>query len=299
MTPFNWGEEPRAKTFDVICAGEALWKLAAQGPLSTSPSLRLRPGGGALNVALALANEGLRIGLATVLTDDELGRRCFDKVAARGVDVGGVELARPHAGLVVVDASGGARQVLAEVAEQPPLEVPVGWSAQVLLLSGLSPVLSHAAALCKAARAARRKGTFVLIDFNASLHAWAGRDPRTIDMVLREVDAARCSLADLAVLGMDVAKVRAALRKRAVLIVSDGAGGAVATGPFGEVAFVPPEAIPLAPSGAGDAFTAALCAELARPGEPGESASARWHRALRRGHAAAKARAGIGAPLRS
>jgi hypothetical protein len=58
-------------------------------------------------------------------------------------------------------------------------------------------------------------------------------------MVLREVDAARCSLADLAVVGMDVAAVRGVLRPGAVLVVSDDHGGAVATGPFGEVAFVP------------------------------------------------------------
>jgi len=82
--------------------------------------------------------------------------------------------------------------VLAEVAEQPPLEVPVGWSAQVLLLSGLSPVLSHAAALCKAARAAGERARSCSIDFNASLHAW--RDATEDDRHgLREVDAARCA----------------------------------------------------------------------------------------------------------
>jgi 2-dehydro-3-deoxygluconokinase len=261
-------------------------KLAPAGS-SRSTGVRFRPGGGAVEVALALAHQGLRVGLATVLTDDEIGRRSLERIAASNVHVGGVSLARPRAGFVLVDASGGARQVPSPAEEDPPLEVPVGWSSRIMVLSGLSPVVSHAAALCKAARAARRDGALVLIDFNASLHVWVGRDPRTIRSVLREVDVARCSYADLAVLGMDVAMAREALRPTAVLLVSDGTGRAVATGPFGEVVVARREAIALRPLGAGDAFTAAVCAELTRPGEPGESPSALWHRALVRGCAAA------------
>ncbi len=244
-----------------------------------------------MTVALALASQGLHVGLATVLADDTFGRGNAERIAAAGVDIGGVTFARPGKGFVLVDASGGANQVPTDAEKEPPLAVPVGWSSQVLLLSGLSPMVSRAAALCKAARAARREGSFVLIDFNASLHVWAGRDPRTIRMVLREVDAARCSLADLAVLGVDVATVRAALRGGAVLVVSDGSGGAVATGSFGDVAFIPPQGTRLRTTGAGDACAAAICAELTRHGEPGESPGARWFRALQRGHAAASATA--------
>ena len=244
-----------------------------------------------MNVALALASEGLRVGIAAVLPDATFGRSTVGRIAAAGVDIGGVALARPRTGFVLVDASGGASQLLSDADEDPPLEVPPGWSSRILVISGLSPVVSHAAALCKAARAARRDGAFVWIDFNADLHVWAGRDPRTIRMVLREVDAARCSLVDSAALGMDAATVRAALRPDTALIVSDGAGGAVATGPFGEVTFVPPQGTRPRLAGVGDAYTAAICAELTRSGEPGESPSARWFRALRRGHAVATARA--------
>ena len=240
-----------------------------------------------MNVALALARQGLRVGLATVLTDDEFGRTGLKKIAAAKVDVGGVALARPRTGFVLVDSSGGAKQVPSFAEEDAPLEVPAGWSSRIMVLWGLSPVVSHAAALCKAARGARRDGALVLVDFNASLHVWVGRDPRSIRMVLREVDVARCSYADLAVLGMDMATVRAALRPTAVLLVNDEMGGAVATGPFGVAA--PGGAGPLPPNGSGDAFTAAVCAELTRPGEPGETASSLWHRALRRGHAAMSA----------
>jgi hypothetical protein len=93
-------------------------------------------------------------------------------------------------------------------------------------------------------------------------------------MVLREVDAVRCSVADLAVLGTDLSAVRAAMRRDAVLVVSDAAGGIVATGPFGEVVVVARDASD------GDDVACAICAELVRKRDAGESAAARWHRAL-------------------
>lgn len=253
---------------DVICAGEVLWKVAPLGE-----EVKLRPGGGAVNVALALAQGGTKVGLATVLADDEMGRRSLAKIAEAGVDVRGVTLTRPRGGLLVVDATGGTREMTRGVEEHEALKVPAEWSAQILLLSGLSPVVSHAAAMVREARRARRAGTLVLIDFNASLHAWAGRDARTIRMVLREVDVARCSVADLAVLGMDMSEVRATLRESAVLVVCDPTGSAVAIGPFGEVT--------RKTTSKGDAFTSAICRELLSRGDPGESVSARWHRALR------------------
>jgi sugar/nucleoside kinase (ribokinase family) len=281
--------ETRAKSFDVICAGEAPWKVAMPDVSGRSPPVRLPPGGGAVNVALALARQRLRVGLATVLADDDLGRKSVQRIAASSVDVDGVVLAPPRRSFVVVDASGQASQLPWGDRDEAPFEIPAGWSSRVLLLSGLSPVVSHAAAFCKAARAARRQGALVVIDFNASLHAWAGHDPRTIRMVLREVDVARCSLADVAVLGVDLANVRASLRPGAVLVVSNAAREAVAVGPFGEVSFVPPTEISQPPHGAGDSFMAAICAELTRSGDRRETASALWDRALRRGHEAVAA----------
>lgn len=259
-------EPAPTRGFDVICAGEIGWKLAGS---------TLRPSGGAPEVARALAGVGLRVGLATVLPDDAFGRRTYERLAAAGVDVDGVSFTLRRPSLVLVDPTGAAHARAGEHEATPPVEVPAHWQAAVLLLTGLSPVVSHAAAMCKAARAARRAGTFVLLDFDAGLHAWVGRDPRTIRMVLREVDAARCSLADLAVVGLDAADVRDTLREDAVLVVSDALGGAVVRGPFGEIPVV--RGAPRA-RGEGDALTAALCAELARPGVAGESAAARWRR---------------------
>ena len=191
-------ERPRA-SFDVICAGTPLWRVAQFPERLARTGLRFRSG--IVHIARLLARTGIRVGLATVLEDDVLGRTWLQRAAALGIDVGGVSLASPVMSLVVVDAAGDQSVVLSERDKETELDVPSEWSSQVLLLSGVSPVTSTAAALCKAARKARREGTSAVLDLTASWRLWAGRDPRTVAMVLREVDVVRCSYADLAVLG--------------------------------------------------------------------------------------------------
>jgi 2-dehydro-3-deoxygluconokinase len=270
---------PRA--FDVICAGEAVWKV-------TRDVAHFRPDGGAVNAALALADEGLHVGLATVLADDTFGRALVQSVGAQGVDVGGVDLAQPSSGLFFV--TGGARQVVSYREEEQPVTIPEGWSSQVLLLSGMSPVVSHGAALCKAARAARRQGTIVVVDVNAKWHLWKGRDPRAIRMVLREADVVWVSAEDLLGLNMDLPSLRAALRETAVLAMSNGTGETWATGPFGEVTRSSDVRLTPSPVPEGDAFTAAICGELARCSNALERNVDLWDRALQRGQATVNAR---------
>ncbi len=274
-------------TFDVICAGEALWDLAPPG----GPTLRFRPGGGALNAAVALARSGLRVGLAAALGDDAHGRALLAKVAGAGVDVGGVALIPARTGIVVLEDSGEARHVVAHRAEDElPVSVPEGWAAPVLLISGVSPALAPIAGLCRAARAARRVGTVVVLDLNARWHIWAGRDPRTLHALLREADVVRCSAVDLLGVGLDDKQVRAVLRPNAALVLTQGAGAARASGPFGEIALPPPVVAKTRAAGVGDVFTAAICAEIARAGDHGADRPELWTRAIQRGHAAAGAK---------
>lgn len=276
--------DPESRAFDVICAGEALWSV--DDVEARHPAPRLRPGGGAVTSALALARQGLRVGLATVLDNDSFGRRLRDNLAAAGIDTAGVELAQPASGIVFV--RGGARQVVSLREQEQPVAVPAHWSSQVLLLSGMSPVVAHGAALCKAARAARRAGSIVVVDVNARWDLWVGRDARSIRMILREADVVWASAEDLFGLNMDAAAMRSALRPTAVLASSDGAGSAFASGPFGEVARTPGDHL-LPPTGEGDAFATAICAELARAGKVEDGSAELWSRALRRGHEAATA----------
>jgi sugar/nucleoside kinase (ribokinase family) len=264
----------RRASFDVICAGEPLWRTVSIRSDGLVPHAARA---GILDVARTLARAEFRVGLATVLDDDRAGRTLRTELAALGIDVGGVRLAAPAAGLVVVDAAGGQLGVVSERSAARDFEIPQGWSSQVLLLSGLSPVTSKAAALCKAARKARRDGTIVVLDVAGSLRQWAGRDPRMITMVIREADVVRCSLMELAMLGTDSATVRRAMRPDASLVVSDDAE-TTATGPFGEVRVKGPSS---ARECAGEQCTAAICSELARPHRGTESHHGRWHRILR------------------
>jgi sugar/nucleoside kinase (ribokinase family) len=269
--------EPRS--FDVICAGEPL------GNVGASAVARFRAGDGIVSAAASLARQGLQVGLATVVADDIFGRALVAKVSAAGVDMRGVEMWRPSGR---VEASARHVEPLREP-ELPTLAIPPEWSSRVLLLSGLSPVLAHAAALCRAARAARRAGTTVVVDVSVRWQVWRGRDARAIRMVLREADVVWCSAKDLVGLELDLAALGAALRPSAVLAVSDGAGTARATGPFGEAVRAPRGERALGPLDDGAAFAAAICAELARA-RAGESATALWSRALDRGYTAAAAR---------
>ena len=124
-------ENPKgAGALDVICAGEALVAL---------DDVR----GGAVSAALVLARQGVRVGLATVLDDDSVGRGVRENLAGAGVDAEGVQLAHSKRGMVLV--RGGARQRVVQQEQDEPVSVPAHWSSKVLLLSGMSPVVAHGA----------------------------------------------------------------------------------------------------------------------------------------------------------
>jgi sugar/nucleoside kinase (ribokinase family) len=278
-----------AARFDVVCAGEALWALGPGHQVRGRAAPR--PSGGAVNAALELVRRGLRVGLAAGVADDAAGRALVARVAAAGVDTRGVVLAPAGPSLVLVEPAGNAARVVPyHVEDDPPVVVPEGWTAPVLLISGLSPALPRAASLCRAARAARRAGAMVVVDLNARRHAWAGGDPRAVRAVVQEACVVRGSTEDLAALGAGAAAIRAAMRPGAILILTDGAGSARAIGPFGEIARAPPVVRPRAAPGVGDAFTAALCMELLRAGDPGADRASWWDGALREAHAVAQAR---------
>src|SRR4051812_10077574 len=130
-----------SRPFDVICAGEARWKLAR---LALDRG-GIEPAGGAGRVALALAREGLRVGLATTLDDDPAAARYEKDLEAAGVTVSTARSIRSRA-VVLVDASGEASA--AESQRKEALAVPEGWAAKMMLLSGLSPFVPIAASLC-------------------------------------------------------------------------------------------------------------------------------------------------------
>jgi sugar/nucleoside kinase (ribokinase family) len=221
-----------------------------------------------------LTASGLHVALVAVLEDDRRTRAVLEEMAACKVEVGAVKLVPVSTGLVVVDASGALSGLVSDRGRMGQVSIPPSWSSRVLLLSGLSPITSRLAALCKAARKARREGSTIVLDLVGRLRDWNGHDPRVISMLLREADVVCCSLFDLAAIGTDATTVRRAMRRTATLVLDhDDSGTAVGT--FGEVRVPSP-----APSAA--EILAATCIEYARPGGPGETPAARWHRILRR-----------------
>jgi fructokinase/2-dehydro-3-deoxygluconokinase len=138
----------------------------------------------------------------------------------------------------------------------------------------------RAAAFCKAARAARKNGATVVLDLDVRWQLWRGRDPRTLMMVLREVDVVWGSAEDLFGLNLDAPTLTASLRPGAVFAGTDGAGAARARGAFGEIVRTAKDDVAIPPAGEGDAFTVAICAELARNAPSPDV----WRRALDRGY---------------
>jgi sugar/nucleoside kinase (ribokinase family) len=264
--------DPRRRaSFDVICAGEPVWQSAGGHDDRVPRAARAR----IVDIAKRLARKELRVGVATVLEDDRRGRALRADMAGSSIDVSAVTLAAPAPGLVVVDAVGGELDVVAERGAPREFEIPPDWSSQVLLLCGVSPLTPKAAALCRAARRARRDGTIVVLDAAGSLRQWAGHDSRTLSMVIREADVVRCSFMDLAILGTESAGIRRAMRADATLLVSDG-GGTTAIGPFGDL-----RVNRRSRSGeTSDECTATVCLDLARPQRATESGAGRWKRVL-------------------
>jgi fructokinase/2-dehydro-3-deoxygluconokinase len=274
----------KGRRFDVISAGEAHVRIGAMG----RSNIGFVAGRGAIGTALAVARADIRVGLATAIDDDSTGRALVEQVSARGVDVGGVAFRRPDRGVVLVDAMDHADEIVPFRDEERPFTIPKAWSSAVLVLSGLTPVVSIAGSLCQAARAARRAGAVVVVAVEASPHVWRGRDARAVRMVLREADVVRYTLQDLDVLKMDALEMRAATRDEAVHVMTNTKGDALATGPFGEVERSARRAIRLEPPDrSDDPLTTAICIALARAGEPGADRRDVWDDALAQGQALA------------
>ncbi|MFO0613312.1 MAG: PfkB family carbohydrate kinase [Polyangiaceae bacterium] len=252
---------------------------------------------GALALARRLRREGLRVGLAGNATDDPASRASVEKARAERVDVGGVRLIDGQA-LRVIDGRGGvatsdAREVPLSPLEQQAREdltgvsIPSGWSASLLALSGVNPSVEASASFCKAARAARRAGSLVLLDPNVRWTLWRGRDARLVLMALRDADAVWCTAEDLFGLNLDLDTLRSALRSDAVLVTLDGEGRLAASGAFGVVR---PALDALPPVGESGWFTAGIAAALVKRGRPMLLEPEPWLEALRRAHALASAR---------
>lgn len=268
-----------ARIFDVVCAGETTTTVPGasfDGPFGSR--LRYRPGVGAVSAALALVARGARVGLVTRFTDDTFGRDLRARLARTGMALEGATLGPAPRGILLLEGTRRGREVVPYRDEEVTFDVPDTWGASVLLLSGVSPVISQAASACRAARRVRREGGIVLLDLRARYHQWQGRDARCLHALVAAADVVRARAEDLAVLAWEEPNLAARLRKDAVLVVSR-VEGLFVRGAFGELG-VPARAVTESDRGANDELLADVAFDVSRGGRAALARAETWKKAL-------------------
>ncbi|GMA23678.1 sugar kinase [Luteimicrobium album] len=167
---------------DLLVAGEALLALLAPGGTDPARSTVLHPHvvGAEVNAAAAVAALGHRVAWTGVVGHDSAGRRICEHLRGRGVDVGLVRTDPTHpTGLLVRDST-PTRPV--QVDYHRAGSAATGWNIadasraagtcpRVLLISGITPMLSASTRAATAAlvSACRDDGTTIVFDPNVRL----------------------------------------------------------------------------------------------------------------------------------
>ena len=288
-------DERRSTTPAVLCFGEALWDLQtnAGSTFDTATHLAMTPGGGAVNVAKHLVSLGVRVALAGSVGADAVGRGLKARVAAMGIDVSRLLEAKPRTGLVMMTSAPMRVVAYRSVKEEANAwreALPAAFGATIFHISGLLPSRSLTTALVAAVKRSRRQGCLVSLDANVRPKLWTTDVLQQVGLerLFAEVDVLKTSDDDLRVLGfstpLDLAKK---LRADAMLVVTHGAKGATAIGPFGEIVSAT-EALAVENTiGAGDAFVAGLLSVLVQDPSGRDRATARA--AIERGNKTAAA----------
>jgi pseudouridine kinase len=257
----------------ILCAGAALWDIIARAEAPLHPGadepgrIERRMGGVALNVALALAGNGVRAALLTALGRDSQGDRLVAALEARGVDCAHVtRTADPTDTYLAVEDAGG--ELFAAVADCAGLE-RAGAAVLAPLRDG------------RLGDAARPWPGTLVIDGNlpaAVLEGLAG-DPAFAAARLAFVPASPGKAARLAcALGLGRALFYVNRREAEVIcgadfpdagaaaeaLVARGARPVAAAGPEGVVRRAPQPVAARSVTGAGDSFLAAHLAAEAR-----------------------------------
>ncbi len=254
---------------EVLCLGEsmALFVPGEPGPVEQVRTWIRTVGGAESNVACNLALLGLRAQWVSAVGDDAFGKAVVADVAAKGVDVSGVQVdpLRPT-GLYVKESSAGGspvryyRRGSAASGMGPDLLAKLQLDGvRVVHVSGINAGLSDSCLdLMRALVAAPRVTHRLSFDLNWRPRLWADRDPS----VLREI----ANAADIVFAGDDEAElvwgvtspaeIRKLLPDPATLVIKHGERGATLVEDGAEL-FQPALRVDVVePVGAGDAFAA-------------------------------------------
>jgi fructokinase len=268
-------------SLDVLSFGEALIDFFPERPglaLAECDTFHRHLGGAPCNVAVVLARQGVEVGLMTLVGPDDFGAYVRAQLSREGIDIRGVGVHRTaKTGVTFVSvATDGARSFLFfrhPSADQmiSADDVDAQLVAEARIVHVGSSTLSREparAATWKAVDAAKRAGRLVSTDPNWRAHLW--EDPRQAPPMLREL-LSKCDIVKISddelkpLVGTDdpdqAARELRALGVRLVVITL-GARGCRFFHAAGS-GHVPGERVEVVDStGAGDAFTAGLLAEL-------------------------------------
>jgi fructokinase len=265
----------------IVCFGETLIDLIAVDggrDLADVSTFVARPGGAPANVAVALANLGVPSAFCGVVGDDPFGRRLRDELDRRGVRTGALR-STSEADTTIAFAwkneRGDGQFRLLRLADRllSPEDIEAAGiedAAGIVLGSVALTLEPSRSSLIAAVERARRAGIPVCVDINIRPSLWESRSIalETSAKVMTGATLLKFSLDDAAFLFGSESPEAAfePLMEFGVrhLVVTDGARGAWYLNRGSDsLEFVPSfdvEAID--PTGAGDAFTAALIFRL-------------------------------------
>ncbi|SCK16034.1 2-dehydro-3-deoxygluconokinase [Streptomyces sp. AmelKG-E11A] len=280
---------------EVVTLGESMVTFlpTVPGPLADVPAFERGIGGAESNLACTLARAGHRVRWISRVGEDGFGTHLVRAIAACGVDTGGVrhDDRRPTGIYFRTAGERAVRKDERAAAEAAPLaevvyyragsaasamspatmDVPALLAGRILHVSGITAALSAGClALLREVTAPRAGRPLVSFDVNYRVSLWP--DATEAGHVLRVLADA----SDLVFVGEDEAAVawgvtggpeaiRAALPGPALVVVKQGAHGAVALGADGSRDFVPALTVDVvAPVGAGDAFAAGFLSATLR-----------------------------------
>ena len=261
--------------FDVVSLGEPLYELNRQPDGNWLTGF----GGDTLNVAIAAARLGSSTAYVTRLGDDLFAtelralmqREAIDTAAVRadqGAPTGLYFVTHGPSGHVFTYRREGSAASRMRPADLDPALIA---SARFLHASGISQAISETAAETVAAAIfmARKAGVGVSFDTNYRSRLWTAAKARpAIEAAAAHADILKTSAEDAAALfGLtappDVARHLLGLGAKAVIITLGREGVAIATAAGLEL--IPGRQVAAVDAtGAGDAFTGALLAELSR-----------------------------------
>lgn len=260
---------------DLVSIGEPLYELNRQ------PDGRYLPGfgGDTLNVAVAAARLGARVSYVSRLGADIFGDEIRALMMREGVDdtaiatdpqapTGLYFVTHGPTGHVFTYRRAGSAASLMTPADLPEEKIA---AARFVHASGISQAISESAAetVLAAFRLARAKGAQVSYDTNFRARLWQPRAASArVEQAAAMAHLLKTSQEDaLALFGLSdpsaIADHFLALGARAV-VVTLGAEGLLLAGPEGRCVIPGHRVSAVDATGAGDAFTGAMLAELAR-----------------------------------